>query len=329
MHPRPGQRSVAAPPPTERIKALLPQFGDLPKEAEEEARTIDSLQATVRQLKGKLTQAKRAPSEPDKDEIQRLKIHVGREADKRAAKRHWAMLREITKANDAVVQSMEKLGKTASAFLEAVMATDQMARKCRGIIGEPWNEPAPVKEHVIGELTGRRFTSSQSIGDDRLSGPQHRILDNLAWLEAIGISEAARIQLAFLASQSPKSGAYANNLGALRSRGLVNYPLRSHVALTDEGRQYADAPDAPVTTEALHKAIFTKVSGPQTRILRTLIDHYPQDLSKHSVAEMTQQSPISGAYANSLGFLRSLGLIDYPMPGRVVALPILFLEERK
>jgi hypothetical protein len=30
--------------------------------------------------------------------------------------------------------------------------------------------------------------------------------------------------------------------------------------------------------------------------------------------------------ANNLGRLRSLGLIDYPRPGQVVALPVLFLE---
>ena len=32
------------------------------------------------------------------------------------------------------------------------------------------------------------------------------------------------------------------------------------------------------------------------------------------------------AFTNPLGNLRTLGLIDYPQPGRVVALPMLFLE---
>ena len=39
-------------------------------------------------------------------------------------------------------------------------------------------------------------------------------------------------------------------------------------------------------------------------------------------------SSTSSAYANNLGRLRSLGLIDYPDRGHVVALPVLFLEER-
>lgn len=36
----------------------------------------------------------------------------------------------------------------------------------------------------------------------------------------------------------------------------------------------------------------------------------------------------SSGYTNNLGALRSLGLVDYPRPGRVVALPVLFLEEQ-
>lgn len=37
-------------------------------------------------------------------------------------------------------------------------------------------------------------------------------------------------------------------------------------------------------------------------------------------------SPTSGGYFNNLGALRTLGVIDYPSPGRVVALPVLFLD---
>lgn len=37
---------------------------------------------------------------------------------------------------------------------------------------------------------------------------------------------------------------------------------------------------------------------------------------------------ISGGYFNNLGALRTLGVIDYPTPGRVVATSVLFLEAR-
>ena len=35
----------------------------------------------------------------------------------------------------------------------------------------------------------------------------------------------------------------------------------------------------------------------------------------------------SSGYANNLGALRSLGLLDYPVPGQVVASAMLFLDQ--
>lgn len=43
-------------------------------------------------------------------------------------------------------------------------------------------------------------------------------------------------------------------------------------------------------------------------------------------AERASQKPTSGGYFNNLGTLRTLGLIDYPSPGEVAALPALVLE---
>ena len=44
------------------------------------------------------------------------------------------------------------------------------------------------------------------------------------------------------------------------------------------------------------------------------------------LAGYTVGDRVGGTYGNILGRLRSLGLIDYPSPGEVVALPVLFLE---
>lgn len=57
-HPEAGRRQSAAPPPTRKILHLLPQLADLPKEAEEEGKTVDELRAKVRELTTKLATAK-------------------------------------------------------------------------------------------------------------------------------------------------------------------------------------------------------------------------------------------------------------------------------
>lgn len=45
-----------------------------------------------------------------------------------------------------------------------------------------------------------------------------------------------------------------------------------------------------------------------------------------ALADRIGVSPTSGGFFNNLGSLRSLGLIEYPRPAEVAALPVLFLE---
>jgi len=53
---------------------------------------------------------------------------------------------------------------------------------------------------------------------------------------------------------------------------------------------------------------------------------YPGDLSREELAEKAGYSPEESPFTNPRGGLRSLGLIECPSPGRVVALPVLFLD---
>jgi hypothetical protein len=48
----------------------------------------------------------------------------------------------------------------------------------------------------------------------------------LAWLEGVHIVPVHRTQLAVFAGQSPTSSGYSNNLGRLRSLGLIDYVQR-------------------------------------------------------------------------------------------------------
>lgn len=162
-------------------------------------------------------------------------------------------------------------------------------------------------------------------GDGRQPPARQKILDALAWLEGVGITSAERTQLALLADASPTSSAYANNLGGLRSAGLIEYSGPGQVVLTGEGRDQARADDAPSTSDELQKAILAKLTPAKARILEELIDAYPNGVERAELAEKAGASATSSAYANNLGSLRSLGLIDYRQ-GAVVAKPVLFLD---
>jgi len=159
-----------------------------------------------------------------------------------------------------------------------------------------------------------------------ISAPQQRILDSLAVLEQLGLAPSPKVQVALFASASPTSSSYANNLGALRSGGFISYPSGGRLALTDEGRKIANAAAAPSTVEDMHAYVAQLLSRPQWEIVRVLIEAYPNALAKDDVAQRAGASATSSSFANNLGALRSLGLIDYPEPGQASATPVLFLE---
>lgn len=66
------------------------------------------------------------------------------------------------------------------------------------------------------------------------------------------------------------------------------------------------------------------VDGPMRRILEPLIDAYPESMTKIDLADLAGYSVAGGGFGNPLGRLRTLGLVDYPQSGEVVALPVLF-----
>jgi hypothetical protein len=160
--------------------------------------------------------------------------------------------------------------------------------------------------------------------DADITNPQQRILDALASLEASGLRDVDKSNAAVFADQSPTSSGYTNNLGRLRSLGLIHYPQQGRVGLTDQGRTSAQNDGSILTRADLHRAWFSKLAAPKVRILENLIRAYPEPMEKVALAEASQQSPTSSGYTNNLGNLRSLGLIDYPQQGYVVATELLF-----
>jgi len=146
----------------------------------------------------------------------------------------------------------------------------------------------------------------------------------MAKLEALGLTELHKTQVAAVAGVSPNSGSNANNLSRLRTIGLIDYPQAGHVAFSDDGRAAANAVTSMPTLQDLHEAWLAIVTQPQRRILREIIAEYPNPLPKESLARRIDVSPDSGSYANNLGRLRTSGAIDYPRPGYVKAMEVLF-----
>ncbi|MGO9960833.1 MAG: helicase HerA-like domain-containing protein [Solirubrobacteraceae bacterium] len=230
---------------------------------------------------------------------------------------------ELEQLNEAVDALAAVAGKIIAATNEISGALGKLRNRQREL---PQPMPAP---QIAPAKTAQ--VSPQAPTADGVFAPtpaQQRILNALAMLEAIGITDADKTQLALFAATKPTSGGYKNNLGALRNQGgLIEYPSPGTVTLTSAGRAIAEATNAPSTTAELHALVRELVPRAQMAILERLIEAYPDRISREDLAERVDVPSTSGGFKNNLGRLRSLGLIDYPASGYVAALPVLFLQQ--
>lgn len=333
-HPKAGHRIAAPPPPPrERVRELLPKLADLPAEAEERQRTLEDLKRDNANLRRELTAAKRAapvasPAPTPKPERVEVPVLLGNDARRleSAAAKLLEQSKVIATASESLILRIRPAIEAKAAQASRVPIVKPPLRP-RAAAPSPATVPARANGHA-------RPSPASTTGGAGLTGPEQRVLDALAWWESIGVQKPSKIQVGFVAGYRvgvKVGGTFGNILGALRAKELIDYPFPSCASLTDEGLKLAQLPDEEPTTDQLQTAIFNRLDGPEQRVLRALIERYPEPTSKQETgAESGYQvgDKVGGTFGNILGRLRSLGLIDYPSPGSVVALPVLFVEAR-
>lgn len=167
-------------------------------------------------------------------------------------------------------------------------------------------------------------TIEQAAMNTGISGPEQRILDAIAWLSSIGNPEPEQVAVAFLAGYTYGGGGFNNPKGSLRSKGLVEY-LGDRITLTPEGYAIAKVPAGHLDTSQLHAKILDRLPGPEQKLLRPLLENGGEEMSKEELAALSGYKFGTGGFNNPCGRLRTLGLIEYPGPGRVKARSILFI----
>ena len=160
--------------------------------------------------------------------------------------------------------------------------------------------------------------------NDGLTGPEQRILDAIAWFEAIGVEDPEQPAVAFLAGYSFKSSSYTVPRSILARKQTVEYRANGRIQLTPKGRALAHDTDTPATNAGLHHMIYAKLPGPEGRLLRPLIEAYPDAMTNEDLAHDAGYSAASSSYSVPRSRLKSFGLIEYPASGQVRARDILF-----
>lgn len=330
-HPEAGRVGAAAPPAPAKVKAMLSQLGDLPKEAEEEARTLADQQRVIRDLQIQIRKLER-----DGKTVEKTVTVVDQAAVDRA------VAAAVKPYQNGLVTIKNNLFRAAQAMEAGHAAADQHIDQLLKI--EPKNALPARTQRVASTAEVPRATERQSMaprvksGETRsdsransngdLSGPEQRIVDAIAWQESIGIDEPSQVAVAFLANYTYGAGSFNNARGSLRQKGYVEYLAGDRIRLTDEGREHANAPATAPTNAELHARVLSVIGGPEQRLLRPLLDAWPESISNEDLARAANYAPGAGSYNNPRGRLRTLGLVEY-VNGGVRAADLLFPEDRR
>jgi len=313
-HPEAGSaRHGAEPPPAPAaIAKLLPQLSDLPKAAEEKAKTEAELRAEIRTLKAQVKSQPAAVPVVDSRIVKQTVAKVSA---------HYERQLKIS------IGAHRQLWNAARGFAQKL--TDEVERTPFEMAIEPYTD-LPDAQIPKGNLPNtsratlpdRKIVAAkspsarpESVSVDGLTKSQTAILRALMNLSVFETNMPSREQLAFWSAVPPTSGGYKNNLGALRTSSLITYPTPGTVEITDSGRELignADVIDLKDVYDHGRRLLTTS----QQAILDNLVG-MDRDVAREDLATAVDVPATSGGFKNNLGALRTAGLIEYPSVGMV------------
>lgn len=309
------------------LEEVLAKFAAVVQEAE--ANDPAKLKARIKHLEKEVA-AKPAAGRPGK--VREVQVTDVKAIERAIAQnnREWlSKVKEIEKTRKTMVDRLVAVGTRIDAVRQLcqvngeaspapITPPEMPAMKIESVRGTPWTGP---RLDVEFERRDRR-TAPPSAVTEGLTPAKQRIIDAIAWFEAVGIVEPSRENVAAIAGASSRSGGFRNNVSNLHAEhGFVSYPNSGNLELTDAGRAAANVPSMPPTLEALHQAWFeAKVITPSIgRILHVLIERHPEPITREELAALVGASAASGGFRNNVSRLSSLGLAVYPSQGTIRA----------
>lgn len=332
-HPKAGARLKAlSPPPTSKIKALLPKLADLPAEAAERATTIEGLRRQVTQLKTEVTLAKKLlvqrPQVPvekfrDRTIVKTVRIPVLRKLDKKALRDLGEQVGATlcVKIGTALVSDVEALVRRE---LHDAENTAQRIETARDAFVQ--TQVKPLADRFAGhspaqvpigrvtlvtrrpeglEVEGRLVEGDPNV---KIRKGARRMMDALARRHPIPSTFA---QVAQLAGLSTGGGTFTTYCSDLRRAGFTveegNFVKLTELGWAFLGRAPGDL--APQTTEDVLRLYSSALRGGARRMIEALIHVHPHAMTREELSDASNVVDTGGTFSTYLSDLRRAGLI--------------------
>lgn len=325
-HPEPGTPAAAVVPPTpEMVKKLLPQLADLPKEAENKARTEAEMKQEIFNLKARLAVAEKRLTEKtvtvtvEKPVEKIVEIPaIDAKTIKAVHQVIWNLERaagkfdKLLEMKEEMNNWCERLGKDINEAIDAqdnvrrapVMVPQQEGRLARTPVAQQREEPSPEPPE----------TSGPALSDgEPLSRPQITILRGLREFNSIDVDHVSRHQLAGWLGKKV-TGSFLNDLSRLKALNMVDYyttPTDERtVLLTNEGLKHAPPLQWEVSPDGVFSQVLSAVTGPQQEILQVCRAVFPKWISREDLAQKMEKT-VSGSFLNDLSKLHTAEMVEY------------------
>lgn len=267
-HPKAGARlAFVAPPPTEKVRALLPKLADLPAEAAAREQTVKELKRDLADTRRQLTLAQRgqAPA-PAREKVVEKRVEVPILKDAQADK--------LLRFGDRLV----------------VVATDLLAfgKELATAIRTAKNgshAPAPLRR-PIHPITPRVIRASQTsarkapAGDQPLPEGERRVLTAVAQYPEGATREQLSILTGYKRSTRDRYLQFLQQKGYVQAGELI-------VATADGLAALGDRFEPLPTGEALLQYWLRRLPEGERRILDVVVAGYPDAVDREAISEAT------------------------------------------
>lgn len=271
-------------PPTEKIKSMLSKLNDLPKEAEEKARTLADCQNKIRELEKQLRQVPAAKINPEQLEDARQQGFKGAETQYK---------KQVYEANMKLSKIAHIVGQIEpSVFTMAVKPNFERIKKG---VENIFHKQA---KDVLPPLSD----------DSKLNRCERSIYSLLANNPG---REFKKTMVGLFTGYSHKSGGFNNALSHLSSLNLIDRRSDA-ISVSEDGLQHADnmlGIDINLHEQFTIENWAAKLPKCESSIFQFLMKFPDSEWSKARLGEETGYQSNSGGFNNAISRLNSLALI--------------------
>ena len=302
----------------ENIKKLLKDITDLPKEAEEELKTISGMKLRIRELKTKLTISEKSQKEVIKPQIiidEKTVENAYKKGFNESERKYQSYIKPIEQNTIKLKNSIVKLIRDSSALLKSkafsivsdipteIPKLDLESIKSKLHVSQIKTEMKPKGFDYPKQIQRQGFSQELDSSQSLRAGA----MKMLGWLAGVYPNELSKQRLATLSCFSVKGGTFNTYISELRRNGWI--VGQNDFAITQEGMNNANSEEMP-TGEELLQLWKNKFREGASKILQYVYENYPNEVSKDEIGHAIGFEPSGGTFNTYISELRRNGLIQ-------------------